>query len=237
MKQVKVIIVALILVVLLALLLHGFCGEEVMVEDLTGKWVTNGHSSRKSAASLLEKLDFCQEELAIVNLDSLEYVKYVEFTEDKEYKFYYDMEATKVCVREFFGGVLDSLFEKRAELNDVYGVEFEAMSREEFKQYYTAMYGFGDLETMLDTFSEQALNYIALAEFSEKGTYELEGPVIVCTITPEETVAETEDGQKAQENKDEKKPKEKGLVLGVAREGEYLVLSFADAIEKYTKVA
>lgn len=208
MKHIKSIL-ALVLVVVL---LTG-CGAGLKLEDLTGKWTMTCQSDLTEATYLLDMIDLYAEERTHVDLNSLEYVLTVEFTADGGYAFNYDVEATKACVRSFYEGVMDALYENRTTLNSVYETTFDDLSREEFNQFYASLYGASSYELLLDSFAEYAYDYTALAEPLETGTFKIVGTSLMCTIT-----GETE-----------------AQALGCELDGDTLKLIYSDAEEIYTR--
>ena len=196
---------SVVALVLVAALLCG-CGAGVKMEDLTGKWALTAQHEQEEATYLLDMLDLYAEERALVDLNSMTYVLVAEFGPDGSYSFAYEVEANKECVRQFYMGVMDALYEGRATLSDVYETDLESMSREEFNQFYADVYGVASYEFLMDRFVEYAYDYDALAEPVETGTFKIVGKALMCTITGE-TEAES---------------------LGCELEGDTLKLTYAD---------
>ena len=189
MKQFNRIFSLVLTVVLAAGMLCG-CGlldsnNQAQQEALAGVWTRTAADSQEQAQQLLENVDLYEEEIALVDMNSLGYVLQVEFTMENTYRFFYDVEATKTCVREFYMGVFDALYEGRSTLNAVYEVDFDEMSREEFNSYYTELYELEDFTALVDQFTENAYDYESLAEDLETGTYKLVADKILCKITGE----------------------------------------------------
>ena len=204
---------SIVAVVLVAVLLCG-CGAGLKLEDLTGKWAMTAMHDQEEATYLLDMLDLYAEERKLVDLDSLNYVLMVEFGSDGSYSFAYDVDANKACVREFYLGVMDALYEGRASLGGVYEADLEPMTREEFNQFYADVYGVASYEFLMDRFVEYAYDYDALAEPMETGTFKIVGDALMCTIT-----GETE-----------------GASMGCELSGDSLKLIYADGEEVYTRV-
>lgn len=209
-KYLSVVLVAVMLLSLLAgcSLLGG-----ISEEDLAGTWVTVKADTQEEAMGLLENIDAYEEEIALADLNCLEYVKNVEFHLDGSYCFRYDVEGTMACVREYYDTYFNALYDGRVTLEDAYGEDFEAMTQAEFRQYFAALYGYTDYIEMLDDFSQIAYDYAALEEPYEIGTYRIDGDNILCTIT----------GQYSEES------------MGAELEEGVLTLTFSDAVETYTK--
>lgn len=223
MKKMKKAIVLTLAAVMVAGILSG-CGlvgsllgsllSGLKIEDLEGTWVAVVADTREEASALLENIEAYEEEIALADLDSLQYVKVVHFDSDKTYYFGYDVEATKACVRDFYDRYFDALYEGRTTLNEAYGEVFDGMNRVDFQQYYAEIYGYDDYDKMLDTFAESAYNYESLEEPMETGTFRISGGDILCTIT----------GSSLEEE------------LGVSLEDGILTLIYVDGIEAYTRV-
>ena len=208
-KYVSLALVAVLLVSLLA----GCSLFGLSKEDVLGTWVTVKSDTQEEAMGLLENIDAYEEEIALADVNCLEYVKIVEFREGGTYYFRYDVEGTKACVREFYETYFDALYEGRATLEEVYGEDFVSMSQAEFRQYFAGIYGFVDYIEMLDNFAEIAYDYEALEEPMETGTYTVEGDQILTTISGE--------------HKEE--------AMGAELEDGVLTLTYVDGVEVYTK--
>ena len=85
-------------VILLVSLLAGCSVFGLSREDVLGTWKTVKADTREEAMALLENIDAYDEEIALADVDSLEYVKIVEFHDDGTYCFRYDVEGTMACV-------------------------------------------------------------------------------------------------------------------------------------------
>lgn len=205
-------ITALILtIVVLAGLLCGCESTQEKMEALSGTWYRVTEDTEEQAQILLENIDLYEEELALVDLTTLTYVKIVEFNMDNTYRFAYDVEGTKDCVRTFYNDCFAQIYEGRAVLNEVYGEDFSMMSEEAFQQFYAELYEYADYEALIDAFVENAYDYEALAEDIESGTYNIKSNKINCTIT----------GETEQEY----------LVYSI--EDNVLTLTYSDAVEAY----
>ena len=204
--------VALVAVLLVSLL--AGCGLfGLSQEDVLGSWATVKPDTQEEAMGLLENIEAYEEEIALADLDCLEYVKVVEFHEDGTYCFRYDIEGTKACVREYYDTYFNALFEGRATLEAAYEEDFVSMSQAEFRQFFAGIYGYTDYIEMLDTFAEIAYDYEALEDPTETGTYDVDGDQILTVIA----------GEYVEES------------MGASVEDGVLTLTYSDGVEVYTK--
>ena len=199
--------------VLMVSLLAGCSLFGLSKEDVLGTWKTVKADTQEEAMGLLENIEAYEEEIALADLDCLEYVKVVEFHEDGTYCFRCDVEGTKACVREYYDTYFNALFEGRATLEEAYSEDFVSMSQAEFRQYFAGIYGFTDYIEMLDNFAELAYDYEALEEPMETGTYDVEGDQILTTVSGEY----------------------KEEAMGAKLEDGVLTLTYIDDVEVYTK--
>ena len=208
----RVLCVALTLVMLLAL--TGCFG--LKMEEVVGVWETKLPDTEVQAEALLLNVEAYEEEIALADLSSLEYVKVAEFREDKMYEFRVDAEGTKVCVRSFFESYFDALYEGRTTLNEAYGITFDEMTEEEFKQFYVDMYGCESFDSMLDIFTENAYDYVALEEPLDEGIFSLKGDRIDCVSLGDGESGEIE-------------------VVISGENGERMMLTYSDGVENYDR--
>lgn len=205
-KYVSLALVAVLLVSLLA-----GCG--LAKDDVLGTWTTVKADTRDEAMGLLENIEAYEEEIALADVDSLEYVKILKFRTDGTYSFGYDVDGTKACVREFYESYFDALYEGRVTLEEAYGESFAEMSQAEFRQFFAMLYGYTDYIEMLDDFAEIAYDYDALEEPFETGTFRVDFDEIWFLmdgdLQEESAGAELEDGR--------------------------LTLTYIDGVETYTK--
>ena len=208
---------ALVLIVaLMAAMLTGCFG--IKMEDLAGVWHMEVQDSAEQARELLDSIEAYEEEIALADLNSLKYVKVVEFHEDKTYCYYADAEGTKDFVREFYEGYFAALYEGRAALSEAYGGEdFVSMDEAAFQQYYADLYGYATYTELVDAFTENAYDYAALEEPSETGTFTISGDMIKCT----ETGNSFDEGMEA-------------MIYG--DNNEHLTLTYSNGTENYIRV-
>ena len=199
--------------VLLVSLLAGCSLFGLSKDDVLGTWVTVKPDTQEEAMGLLENIDAYEEEIALADVNCLEYVKLVEFRENGTYYFRYDVEGTKACVRDFYDTYFNALFEGRATLEEAYGEDFVSMTQAEFRQYFATIYGYTDYIEMLDDFAQIAYDYEALEEPMETGTYSVEGDQILTTVSGEY----------------------KEEAMGAKLEDGVLTLTYVDGVEVYTK--
>ena len=199
--------------VLLVSLLAGCSLFGLSKEDVLGTWKTVKADTQEEAMGLLENIEAYEEEIALADLDCLEYVKIVEFHDDGTYCFRYDVDGTKACVRDFYDTYFNALFEGRATLEEAYGEDFVSMTQAEFRQYFATIYGYTDYIEMLDDFAQIAYDYEALEEPMETGTYSVEGDQILTTVSGEY----------------------KEEAMGAKLEDGVLTLTYVDGVEVYTK--
>lgn len=208
-------VLLLLLIAAMALAMFSGCESEAdKIEELAGIWSMVVDDTEEEAMGLLEFIDLYEEEIALVDLTALDYVQTVEFSTGKNYRFGYDIEGTRNCVYEYYVGVFEALYEGRATLNEVYGVEFDQMTQAEFEQFYAELYEYSDFTEMLGDFADQAYDYEMLAEDLETGTYSIKGDEIHCSI----------DGVEEAEY----------IVYEIA--GSTLTLTYIDGVEVYTRV-
>ena len=208
----KFLSVALVATLLVSLLAGcGLLG--LSKEDVLGTWTTVKPDTQDEAMALLENVEAYEEEIALADLDCLEYVKVVEFHEDGTYCFRYDVEGTMACVREYYDTYFNALYEGRSTLEEAYGEDFVSMSQAEFRQYYAELYGYTDYIEMLDEFAQIAYDYASLEEPYETGSYSVEGDQILTTISGEYTEE----------------------AMGAELEEGVLTLTYIDGVEVYTK--
>lgn len=184
-------------------------------EALAGTWSCVVDDSESEARALLDFIEAYEDEIAAADLTSLKFVKTVTFNADKTYRFGYDIEGTKACVRDFYDRFFNGLYDVRGTLNDDYGMDFDSMSKEEFLAFYAELYGYAYYEDLLDALSEEVYDYASLAANGiETGTFTINRNQILCTITGE-TEAESMD---------------------YSIKGNTLTLGYMDGTEVYTKV-
>ena len=208
-------IIALGLAIMLLLGMLSGCGkaDELEMSAVAGAWVTVKADTAEEATALLESIEAYEEELALADVNSLEYVKVACFMENGSYYLGYDVEGTKACVRDFYDRYFNALYEGRSTLNDLYSETFDEMTLEEFLQCFAEIYGRESYAQLLDSLAEGAYDYASLEEPTETGTFHISGQDLMCTVT----------GTNVEE------------ALGAAVAEGVLTLTYADGVEVYTK--
>ncbi len=207
-------ILALVLVALLSLTLCACESNAEKMAKLAGTYTMSVTAEEDEVAELLELIEAYDEEIALVDMDSLQYVQIVSFDTDGNYYYAYDVDATLENTRDFYEGYMKALYEGRTTLNDVYDYSFDDVTEDEFYQLYADMYSCDDYEDMIDSFVEYSYDLDVLSEPWETGTYTIRAGQIYCTMTGDD----------------------EELALGYRLDGDSLTLIYSDAEEVYTKV-
>ena len=203
-------------VLLIAAVFAGCETQQQKIEALTGVYIATVSDTEEQAKLLVENVDLYEEEIALLDMTSLESVKLVEFCADQTYRFSFDVDGTMACVREFYLGVFEDLYEGRTALNAVYsdfGVAFDEMTEDEFQAFYAELYNQADFDALIDAFVENSYDTDKLGEDTETGTYDIVGNRIMCTI----------DGESEAE----------AMVYTLS--GDSLKLTYTNAVENYTR--
>lgn len=183
------------------------------ISKLAGTYVTADPIEAETTEDILTSYDFYPEEIALVELTGLSVPKYVEFHEDKTYTFYYDTDAFRASVEEFFRAAFDSMYNGRDQLAALYEVDLAAMSEEEFQAFYAELYSQANFDALIDVLTGDAFAYDALEGDTEVGTFTIEDDNILCTIR----------GQSTAES------------MGYKLDGSTLTLTFSNDVQVYTR--
>ena len=178
---------ALVLLLVAALSMALFCGcerTEAKEAALFGTWTMVMPDTAEQSQILLDNIELYPEEIALVDLNSLEQVKSVTFAFGPS-SFGYEVDGTLDCGRRFYLAAFDAMYEGRASLSNSYEADIANMTREEFNQFYAELYSAADFDTMIDLFTDSAYDLDSLAEPFETGTYTIKGNELMCTITGE----------------------------------------------------
>ena len=162
----KIICFALALILMFSL---TACMDGLFVKSVAGSWSLRMEESQESTLALLENFDLYEEEIALVKTP-LYTVKHVQFNEDMTYRYYFDAQLEKACVREFLLAMFDALYEGRSTLYACYGVDLSELSKEEFFQFYAELYEVTDYDALIEAFVDAAYDYESLDD-TESGTY------------------------------------------------------------------
>jgi len=213
MKKMRNCLILVLVTVLAASMLSG-CGVMTKkYEELAGTWTAVLDEPEEQAMALLESIEAYEEEIALADLTSLDYVKIVKFDTDKNYRFEYDIAGTKACVRTYYEEYFADLFAGRETLNEAYSMEFGPMSEAEFQQFYADLYGFADMTALLDHLADTTYDWDTLAAEVETGTFGISGGDLMLRITGDDH-AES---------------------LGYKIEGNTLTLTYVNGVEVYSK--
>lgn len=205
-----------IVCVLLAMLMamSALCACE-STEDkyaaLAGTWRMVEQDSEEQVMVLLEGIDLYEEEIAVVDKTTLRYAWIYEFDTAGNFRQADDIPATKDCVREFYTGMFQDLYDNRAGLGALYEQDFAAMSQDEFHLFYANLYGFETFDALIDQFVENAYFYDEWTDY-RNGTFTFDGDLL-----------DIQDGAKT-------------YTLGYKIEGDTLTISYSDGEEVYTRV-
>jgi hypothetical protein len=166
-------ICALICAVLMLASLAGCSLPGMSMEDLCGNWESLTYFDAQDTQEILEGLDFYPEEIALADLNGLCIVATVEFKTDKQYNYGYDVDATRAMAEQYFSDFLDTLYENREDLVETYGETILSMSKDAFLTAYAELFGMTSGQELIEVLAENALDYEALAESTEFGTFRL----------------------------------------------------------------
>ena len=213
MKKVRNIILFVLVLCMSACLFAGCESEAEKIEALAGTWYITIDDAAETAEDILSSQDFYEEEIALIDLNSLQYSQTLTFTADKTYMFAYDAEGTQACIKVFLKQAFADLYEGRNSLNAVYDHDFDGMSEEEFYQFYADIYMVDNVDALIDTIVENLYDYDSWSEGWETGTYNIKGNKIMCTITGE--------------------LEEEYLTYKI--EGDQLTVTYVDGVEVYSR--
>lgn len=178
MKQLLSLLLALLIA---AGMLTGCESNENKMEVLMGKWQMAYTADANLAKTCLENLDLAEEEIALVDLNTLKMCVFVEYSAGT-YRIALEPDIIKDNVEEYLTDVFDNLYENRQELNGFYGEDFSEMTKGEFRQFYAELYTFANFTDLMDAFVEGCFDYEVLGENAETGTYHIKGDKIYRTI-------------------------------------------------------
>lgn len=199
------------LVLLFALTLTA-CDSLLPQKQLIGTWTCRTEESREYSLALLENFDMYEEELALVQTP-LYTVRYLTFNQDKTYSYATRPETEEACLREFFQGAFDDLYENRESISACYDWDMSALSKEEFLAFYAALYETEDFDALMNLWLESAGTTIGQYE---TGTYR----IILSKIHMNADDGDDSDGY-----------------VTYQLEDNILTLTYGDAVEIYTKTA
>ena len=161
-------IVSLILALLaLSCCLYG-CGS---TPDLTGRWEAVSYYDSDSVLEEFEAFDLYEEEIALLDPAGMGICDVLVLNEDMTYTITYDAAKSMALVEEYYRGVFATLYENRAQLEEVYGEDFTSMTEDEFQLFYATMYGASSFDSLIYMFVGTLDDYAYLEEDPEVGTY------------------------------------------------------------------
>lgn len=185
------------------------------IEKLAGTYVTEDYIGAKDVEELLTGYDFYSEEIALIDRNTLCAPRYVRFTADKTYSFYYDADGFRSNVEAFLCQAFASMYARRDQLAGLYDVDFSAMTEAEFQNYYASLYSTASFDDLITALADDAYDYNYIALDMENGTFTIEEDKILCTISGQ-TNAEA---------------------MGYKLSGDTLTLTFTNSVQTYTRVA
>lgn len=170
---------AMMMVLLLGVcLLCGCSGSKTeKIQALEGTWVASDPVSTDTVREMLLAMDFYEEEIQLVDLNSLYDSYYVEFTSGRTYALGHNPLKFKYNVYTFFCQVFQDLYENRTALNSIYGVSFDGMDETEFQRFYADLYEKGSFSEMIMDFTEGAFQYDQLGVY-DSGMFDVSGNII-----------------------------------------------------------
>ena len=148
---------------------------------LVGDWTLTTEVDPHAAIEMMRNMSLCDEELSLV-VTPLYTVKYITFQQDGSFSCYQDSETEKQCVRDFYKAVFDALYDGRAYLSDVYQIDFENSTKEDFIRFYTDLYSVPDYEALIEKFVNRAYDYTSFGELFA-GSYTEKNGVITLDAT------------------------------------------------------
>ncbi len=153
---------------------------------LVGYWKDGIQCTEEENRKTLENLDFYEDEIALCDLSATNYLHYyVRFNEDGTFEDGIDFNSTKTSMMAYLSEYcFPRMYEGRAELGDLYGVDLTVATEDEFKQFYADLYEKETYYDLLVYLSEVASDYT-----SDAGTYRVKGDKIYFTEDGEEEYA------------------------------------------------
>ena len=164
MKKLLCLLLAMALMLSLAA-----CADGLFVITIAGTWSCRREETMENPLQLLENYELYEEEIALIDFP-LYTVKHVQFNEDMTYRYFYDAQQEKACVREFFLAVFDALYEGRSTLSDCYEIDMSSLSKDDFLQRYADFYEAENFDALIDLFVDSAYDYDNFTD-AESGTF------------------------------------------------------------------
>ena len=161
-------IFALALVLVLSVSLLCGCNDN---ESIQGTWIAVTVDDKEATRDFLESLEFFDEEIALMDLNTMKTVQKLEFREDGTYEMGIDADGCREAMEEFFDGMMEALYNGRASLTEVYGEEIATLSKEEFNQFYAELFGCETIEEFKSVFASEVVDFDGIEEDNETGKY------------------------------------------------------------------
>ena len=184
------------------------------MEALSGTWRMIEQDTTEQATALLEAIDLYEQEMALADVNSLKYAWIYEFDAEGNFRQADDIAMTKQLVREFYEGLIDSFYENRADLSDLYEVDMSVMTKEELQQFYADLYGYETYEALMDRFVNAAYKYDTWTDY-RNGTYTIKDGKL--------DIVDMADGYET-------------YLIAYKLDGDTLTLTYKDGVEVYTRV-
>ena len=156
-----------------------FAGPEP--EGIEGTWIALTVDDQEDTRAFLESMEFYEEEIALIDLDSMKTSLKLQLNADGTYEMGVDVQGTEEAMGEFFDGMMKSLYVGRMSLAQIYGEELATMTRSQFDQYYAELFGLATYDEFRLAFID-SVDYESLAANPETGTYTVDGSEIHFTI-------------------------------------------------------
>ncbi len=211
-------IIALVMVAVLALSFGACESNADKMAALVGTYHEVYTYPEEDVKELLtDYLEAYDAEIALADLTSYKEVYVAKFDADGNYYLNIDADATIDYVEDFYDGYFTALYEGRTTLNDAYsayGITFDEMTEDEFKQFFAEMYSQEDYAALIEYLVDADYYYGLEEEYEDAGTYTIRNGKIYCK----------ENGASEEET------------LGYNLEGDTLTLYFSDSTDIYTKV-
>ena len=163
-----------VLLVMAALLCACGSSKAQKLEALTGTWTASDPVEADTVRELLSSMDFYEEEIALIDLNSLRDAYYVEFTPDQTYVFSYDVLGIKSNLYAFLSQAFHDMYENRTALNETYSMDFSDMSEADFQMFYAVIYEKEEFSSLLSALVEEAFYYDQLGEY-DGGEFDIVG--------------------------------------------------------------
>lgn len=151
--------------------------EDPSQEELLGLWEIVEYRPDESVHSLLESIDFYEEEIALIDLSSLAFQRTLILTENNRYYMGYDPEDSVQYAQVFFESVFEDLYTERKTLEAVYDIDLASMDKDTFLDFYAEMYEADSFDILVANWIDNLFYYTddeyAFA-YLDEGTYSID---------------------------------------------------------------